>query len=640
MTDAVTEARARAQAALDRWREARRNVNDPASIPDRLDEIVTVAERTIAVISQDIVTEVEAIVVELAALRFPVDPDDALSALETATLSLDGALGRVARAASRVGFAGAEDDLALPPGVRVPVQEIADRLEAFVAAIEDIKPVLEKIGTAQAADPGSNAKQDAMVQNFIDKASVKIEIIGVKTGKVSLIDVSGIAGLARQLTNLLKSFVAMIDEAAGRVSRWLAREAPAWIDMAIAPVAEGTSHLVGRAAAWIRRSEKIAASAHENITKSDVPAALVFDLLEVERMISRGEVPPADVVPFVTSFVAYGFDAKATMVLGHMTGLRKLALDTSVGDLSPLANLTALQSLNLSGSQVSDLSPLAGLTALQFLSIAYTRVADLSPLAGLTVLQSLAVRGSPVNDLSPLAGLTALQSLNLSGAQVSDLAPLANLTAFRSLDLSKTQVSDLSPLNGLTALQSLNLSGTQVSDLSPLNGLTALQSLNLSGTQVSNLSPLAGLAALQSLDLQRTQVSDLAPLAGFVALHSLDLQRTQVSDLAPLAGLVALHSLDLQRTQVSDLAPLAGLVALHSLDLQNTQVSNLAPLASLNALPSLDLTGTKVSDLSPLRNLPNLQKISIYQGNASVLMATLGVPGDWADKYVYHIKRD
>src|SRR5436190_9104959 len=55
MTSPVVEARARTQAALARWREARKGVNNPTSVPDRLDAIVAVAERTITAIGQDIV---------------------------------------------------------------------------------------------------------------------------------------------------------------------------------------------------------------------------------------------------------------------------------------------------------------------------------------------------------------------------------------------------------------------------------------------------------------------------------------------------------------------------------------------------------------------------------------------------------
>ena len=177
-----------------------------------------------------------------------------------------------------------------------------------------------------------------------------------------------------------------------------------------------------------------------------------------------------------------------------------------------LARLTALQSLDLSNTQVADLAPLKGLTALQSLDLPNTQVADLAPLNGLTALQSLYLTATQVTDLAPLNGLTALQSLYLESSKVADLAPLNGLTALQSLDLSDTQVADLAPLRGLTALQSLDLSNTQVADVAPLKGLTALQSLNLSNTQVADLAPLKGLTALQSLDLSGTQVADLTPL--------------------------------------------------------------------------------------------------------------------------------
>ena len=55
----------------------------------------------------------------------------------------------------------------------------------------------------------------------------------------------------------------------------------------------------------------------------------------------------------------------------------------------------------------------------------------MTPLAGLTALQTLNLAGTQVSDVTPLAGLTALQTLNLAGTQVSDVTPLAGLTALR-----------------------------------------------------------------------------------------------------------------------------------------------------------------------------------------------------------------
>jgi internalin A len=116
----------------------------------------------------------------------------------------------------------------------------------------------------------------------------------------------------------------------------------------------------------------------------------------------------------------------------------------------------------------SDLAPLARLTALQTLDISYTQVTDLAPLARLTALQRLDASGTLVSDLRPLARLAALQLLVGSRTRVTDLSPLARLTALHTLDVSRTGVTDLAPLARLTALQTLVVSQTQVNDLSPL----------------------------------------------------------------------------------------------------------------------------------------------------------------------------
>ena len=220
-----------------------------------------------------------------------------------------------------------------------------------------------------------------------------------------------------------------------------------------------------------------------------------------------------------------------------------------LSDLSPLAGLRALQSLDLwECTGVRDLSPLAGLRALQRLDLRSCEgVSDLSPLVSLQVLQSLSFNFTGVTDLSPLVGLQRLQSLKLYYCDgVTDLSPLAGLQGLQSLDLRYCEsVSDLSPLAGLQGLQNLYLSNTGVRDLSPLAGLKGLQSLSFGWTNVTDLSPLAGLQGLQSLSFEGTVVMDLAPLAGLQRLQSLDLWGVGAEDLSPLAGLQGLQKLNL-----------------------------------------------------------------------------------------------
>jgi Leucine-rich repeat (LRR) protein len=207
-------------------------------------------------------------------------------------------------------------------------------------------------------------------------------------------------------------------------------------------------------------------------------------------------------------------------------------------DLSHLREMSALQILDCSDTQVSDLSPLQGLSALQILKCSYTQVSDLSPLQGLSTLQILRCSDTQVSDLSPMQGLSALQQLDCSDTQVSDLSPLQGLSALQQLFLPNTQVSDLSPLQGLNALQVLYCYSTQVSDLSPLKGLSALQILDCDDTQVSDLLPLKGISTLERICCSNTKVTDLSPLQKMSALEQIYCSNTKVSDLSPLSFII------------------------------------------------------------------------------------------------------
>jgi hypothetical protein len=233
------------------------------------------------------------------------------------------------------------------------------------------------------------------------------------------------------------------------------------------------------------------------------------------------------------------------------------------------------------------------------------------PILGrLTALQSLDLSNTQIADLEPLKGLTALQSLNLSFTKVADLTPLEGLTALLELNLEDTEVMDLTPLKGLTALEWLYLNGTRIGDLGPLKDLTALQWLTVSNTNAANLTPLKGLTALKSFDLSRTQVEDLAPLKGLTALEKLDLNSTRVADLAPLQGLPALGSLNLGGTNVADLTPLKGLPALQLVNLLDVPGADLTPLRDLPSLIWVGTSDGKLQELNAYRSQKGLAALS------------------------------
>ena len=206
--------------------------------------------------------------------------------------------------------------------------------------------------------------------------------------------------------------------------------------------------------------------------------------------------------------------------LKNLTNLKRLHIRGSrepagtFSDLSALAGLTNLEDLYLYLDGVSDLNGLSGMSGLKSLVLTGNmEIADLSPLAGLTKLQSLEVPLGGENvgvDLSPLAGLTDLRTLR-TGSNVTDLSPLSGLTGLRELDLTyggysardSKEYRSLEPLSSLTGLTSLTIRNLWVSDLSPLSGLTKLRSLTIyNGASIEDLSPLAGLTGLKSLTIR------------------------------------------------------------------------------------------------------------------------------------------
>ena len=251
----------------------------------------------------------------------------------------------------------------------------------------------------------------------------------------------------------------------------------------------------------------------------------------------------------------------APITVEDMEGLTRLNVDgKDIHDLTGIQFATKLSVIKGSGSKVSDLSPIAGLTQLKSLDIDFidspSVIHDAKQLSRLVNLTFLALHG--VEDLTPLAGLPKLERLFVSHSNIRDLSPLAGLVNLELIHMG-TSASDLSPLAGLTKLRHLYLPGARISDLTPLVGLTGLEELYLFGNDVTDISLLARLTDLKRLDLSRTDISDISPLAGLSNLKWLNLHANKISDISALAGLTNLTWLDVSVNEISDLSPLDGL---------------------------------------------------------------------------------
>lgn len=151
---------------------------------------------------------------------------------------------------------------------------------------------------------------------------------------------------------------------------------------------------------------------------------------------------------------------------------RKVALinfaENEITDLTPLAGLPRLQSLDLSKNQIKDLQPLVTNTALQYLDLSFNRLRKIEAVAGLTNLAALLVSHNNLADVSPAFGLPRLNSLHLDGNRVRSLEGIGGLKRLDLLSVANNRISKLEPLKELTNLRFLSLEENRVRDMQPL----------------------------------------------------------------------------------------------------------------------------------------------------------------------------
>jgi len=273
-----------------------------------------------------------------------------------------------------------------------------------------------------------------------------------------------------------------------------------------------------------------------------------------------------------------------------------LMLSDALPDLSSLYDFAGTLEITYSPLSDPDLSALSGLTALKRLYVhdsrLYTFTLDLSPLANLTNLQGLdlGLWNSSVLDISPLANLKKLQGLTLPLVESGDLSPLTELTALTSLSISDGRKEDAVPY-----------------DLSPLSALTELTYLSIGGGHFGefyDLSPLANLTRLEILYLP-PRVDDISALSNLTSLFDLSVNNANnLTDISALENLTSLRRLSLQRcSKIYDITPLAGLVNLRYLDLTVTGVTNVQALAGMSEDLELRIDLFKIADTSPIQHI-------------------------------------
>ncbi len=174
-------------------------------------------------------------------------------------------------------------------------------------------------------------------------------------------------------------------------------------------------------------------------------------------------------------------------------------------DISPLAKLENIESLELINNPIRDLSPLANMQYLSYVCVLETQVVDLSPLISCPAVEFLRISEIPCRDFSPLAQMPKLTNLEAIGLPIADVLPY--FADRRLYNLSVSEIPDKQQLTAVRALQSIQLCDDSIIEIETLadilEEITSLEKVILDCPDVYDLTPLLKLDQLQQLEVSR-----------------------------------------------------------------------------------------------------------------------------------------
>lgn len=324
--------------------------------------------------------------------------------------------------------------------------------------------------------------------------------------------------------------------------------------------------------------------------------AIEFTDSKVEQMVRAaldrpsGSIYAAQLLS-VTALSNEGIDGSIRSLkdLEYMPSLQSLSINNEllISDYTPLAGLSELTDLSISGCALSDadLTNINGLIKLTKLSLDNNQITSLQTLSTLENLEFLSAADNDLESTSSLAAFTKLKWLYLANNRLCELEGLVDLGNLLTLDVSANYISDLSPLTGLTRLTDLDLRGNTPTNVKKLSSLPAMTHLDISACGLASLSVVNGCKALQTLVAEDNEIASLSTFT--LQISELYISRNPLIDLSPLKNQTGLVALEAAETQVTDISFLAGSATLLSLNIADTEVTDATCLKTCTALSYL-----------------------------------------------------
>jgi internalin A len=267
--------------------------------------------------------------------------------------------------------------------------------------------------------------------------------------------------------------------------------------------------------------------------------------------------------------------------------LQTFILESPVGtvDLSPLAEVGDIATVNLQRVTAESLAPLASMS---------TRVLLINHVQG-------------ADSMAAIGQMKQLEELRIYGALSAPLSDIGGSSSISALEIAESTIARLDGIEDMPRLTDLVLQTTRDVDLSVLPKLQHVTSLRLYDVGIDALPALP--PHLTKLAVGLCHLARPAFRERPAELTSLNLDQDFITDVSGLAPLTTVTELILaQNRDLKNIAPLASLTKLTTLSLYNTGVESLEPLEHV-PLENLTLTNAPVKSIAPLEKIPTLRYV-------------------------------
>lgn len=185
-----------------------------------------------------------------------------------------------------------------------------------------------------------------------------------------------------------------------------------------------------------------------------------------------------------------------------------------------------LQYVSLPYQPIEDLSPLANLTKIRYINITGNgKVQDFSFLNKLVNVEELHVRMAKVKTIDALKNYKKLYFLDADSCEISDFSPLSNLVNLKYLNLDKNIFKENSAeafsklvnlevlnINNKAENYGLNIHPEKIKSIEPLKNLTKLKEFHATGHDISDISILKNMKDLGTVYLNNNAIEDFSPV--------------------------------------------------------------------------------------------------------------------------------